>query len=100
MVRTVLIVTHPKIYKAPTPLERALQALEELNACPTLEFIGEPDGYIDSLAEIALAARVQGGGIQDARIAAICRFHGVRELWSADRDFSRFAAVKVRNPRA
>jgi hypothetical protein len=53
---------------------------------------------LDSLAEIALAARVQGGAIHDARIAAICRFHGVRELWSADRDFSRFAAVKVRNP--
>jgi predicted nucleic acid-binding protein len=41
---------------------------------------------------------VQGGAIHDARIAAICRFHGVRELWSADRDFSRFSAVKVRNP--
>src|ERR1700736_232504 len=59
----IAIVTHPKIYKSPTPLERALQALEELNACPTLEFIGEADGYLDSLAEIALAARVQGGAI-------------------------------------
>jgi toxin-antitoxin system PIN domain toxin len=94
----IAIVTHPKIYKAPTPLELALQALAELNACPTLEFIGEADGYLDSLAGIALGARVQGGAIHDARIAAICRFHGVRELWSADRDFSRFAAVKVRNP--
>ena len=94
----VAIVTHPKIYKTPTPLELALQALAELNACPTLEFIGEAEGYLDSLAGIALAARVHGGAIHDARIAAICRFHGVRELWSADRDFSRFAAVKVRNP--
>ena len=94
----IAIVTHPKIYKTPTPLERALEALAELNACPTLEFIGEADGYLDSLSGIALAARVQGGAIHDARIAAICRFHGVRELWSADRDFSRFAAVKVRNP--
>jgi hypothetical protein len=25
-------------------------------------------------------------------------FHGVTELWSADRDFSRFTALKVRNP--
>ena len=94
----IAIVTHPKIYKTPTPLEHALEALAALNTCPTLEFIGEADGYLDSLAEIALAARVQVGAIHDARIAAICRFHGVRELWSADRDFSRFAAVKVRNP--
>ncbi len=94
----IAIVTHPKIYKVPTPLAGALRALEELNGCSTLEFIGEADGYLDSLAEIALAARVQGGAIHDARIAAICRFHGVRELWSADRDFSRFEGLKVRNP--
>jgi predicted nucleic acid-binding protein len=36
--------------------------------------------------------------VHDARIAALCRHHGVRELWSADRDFSRFPAVKPRNP--
>jgi hypothetical protein len=29
---------------------------------------------------------------------ALCRQHGVRELWSADRDFSRFAGVTVVNP--
>ncbi len=92
------IVTHPKIYRAPTPLQLALATLTELNGCPNFEFIGEGDGYLDSLAETALAARVHGGAIHDARIAAICRFHGVRELWSADRDFSRFPAVKVRNP--
>jgi toxin-antitoxin system PIN domain toxin len=94
----IAIVTHPKIYKTPTPLERALEALAVLNACPTLEFISEAEGYLDSLSGIALAARVQGGVIHDARIVAICRFHGVRELWSADRDFSRFAGLKVRNP--
>src|ERR1700692_919904 len=88
----IAIVTHPKIYKTPTPLERALEALVELNACPTLEFIGEADGYLDSLAEIALAARVQGGAAHDARISSMCRFHGGRELWSADRDFSRLGA--------
>jgi hypothetical protein len=55
----IAIVTHPRIYKTPTPLERALEALAELNACPTLEFIGEADGYLDSLSGIALAARVQ-----------------------------------------
>jgi predicted nucleic acid-binding protein len=31
-------------------------------------------------------------------VAALCRQHGVRELWSADRDFSRFAGLTVVNP--
>jgi predicted nucleic acid-binding protein len=33
-----------------------------------------------------------------AIVAAVCLHHGVRELWSADRDFSRFPELRVRNP--
>jgi hypothetical protein len=44
------------------------------------------------------AASVSGGQIHDARIAAICIAHGVREFWSADRDFSRYPALRVVNP--
>jgi predicted nucleic acid-binding protein len=32
------------------------------------------------------------------RVAALCQSHDVRELWTADRDFSRFPALTVRNP--
>lgn len=36
--------------------------------------------------------------IHDARIAALRLHHSVRELWSADRDFTAFPQLKVRNP--
>jgi predicted nucleic acid-binding protein len=39
-----------------------------------------------------------GGAVHDARIAALCERHGVRTLLTADRDFSRFPALKTRNP--
>jgi len=42
--------------------------------------------------------RIVGGQIHDARIAALCHLHEVKELWTADRDFSRFAGINVRNP--
>lgn len=32
------------------------------------------------------------------QVAALCLSHGVGELWSADRDFSRFPALPVLNP--
>ena len=32
------------------------------------------------------------------QVAALCLHHGVGELWSADRDFGRFAGLAVRNP--
>jgi predicted nucleic acid-binding protein len=38
--------------------------------------------------------------VHDARVAALCRHHGVRELWTADRDFSRFQGLSIRNPLA
>jgi predicted nucleic acid-binding protein len=50
------------------------------------------------LRDIVLAARLSGPRIHDARIAALCLHHGVRELWTADRDFSAFPQLKTRNP--
>jgi len=44
------------------------------------------------------SSSVRGPQVHDARIAAICLENGVRELWTADRDFSRFPELKTRNP--
>jgi len=57
-----------------------------------------PLEYLAKLREIATAAQLKGPRIHDARIAALCLHHGVSELWSADRDFSPFPQLKVRNP--
>ena len=48
--------------------------------------------------KLALAAKLSGPLIHDARIAAPCLHHGVRELWTANRDFSMFPQLKTRNP--
>jgi uncharacterized protein len=92
------VVTHPRIYKSATPAATAFAQLRALQALANLAFIAEDDDYLQHLEPLALAAKAQGGAIHDARIAAICLSHGVAELWSADRDFSRFPALAVRNP--
>lgn len=92
------IVTNARIFKTPTPLETALSQLRTLIALPHVSFLAEGDGYIDRLSEVASPACSRGGAIHDARIAAICLYHGVAELLSADRDFSRFASLRTRNP--
>jgi predicted nucleic acid-binding protein len=43
-------------------------------------------------------ARIDGPRVHDARVAALCLRHAVRELWTSDRDFSSFPALRVRNP--
>jgi len=47
---------------------------------------------------VLMASQVQGPKVHDARIAAICRAAGVREIWTADRDYSRFPGLILRNP--
>ena len=92
------VVTHPRIFKTPTPIDRALAQMRALADLPHLVLLSEGEGYLERLEALSRAARTQGGAIHDARIAALCLHHGVRQLWSADRDFSRFPDLAVRNP--
>lgn len=92
------IVTHPRVFKTPTPLMAAIAAVDAWLAGGNLHLIAESEGYWETLEEIATTARLQGPRIHDARIAALCLHHGVHELWSADRDFSAFPQITARNP--
>jgi toxin-antitoxin system PIN domain toxin len=92
------IVTHSRIYDPPTPLSAALNQIDAWLESPTLVLLAESDEYWRELRQLASSGRITGSRIHDARIAALCRQHKVRELWSADRDFGRFADLKVSNP--
>jgi hypothetical protein len=92
------IVTHPRIYLPPTPLPAAIDQVEAWLESPSLVLLAEADGYWPELRQALQAGRVAGSRIHDARIAALCRHHAVAELWSADRDFSRFPDLVVVNP--
>ena len=92
------IVTHPSIYSPPTPLSGAVDQVNAWLESPSLVLLGETEGYWQGFCEVAETGRVNGGQIHDARIAALCLLHGVKELWTADRDFSRFPGLSVRNP--
>jgi len=94
----IAIVTHPRIYAPPTPLPRALAQVDAWLESPTLALLAESTAHWQTLRRLLASSRVAGAQVHDARIAAICRQHGVRELWSADRDFSRFAGLAVANP--
>ncbi len=92
------IVTHPRVYAPPTPLARALDQVNAWLESPTLALLAESAAHWPTLRALLAGGRVAGPLVHDARVAALCRQHGVRELWSADRDFSRFAGLTVVNP--
>lgn len=92
------IVTHERIYRPPSPTSKALDQIKAWLESPSLILLSETDDYLATLTELVATARITGPRIHDARIAALCLHANVRELLSADRDFSRFGALKTRNP--
>ena len=94
----IAIVTHPRIFSPPTPLAAALDQVDAWLESPVVTTLAESLGYWERLRDQLKAGAVAGARVHDARIAALCLHHGVRELWTADRDFSRFPRLAVRNP--
>lgn len=92
------IATHPKIFNPPTPLGAAIDQVEAWLESPTAHMLAESELHWPQLRTLIGNGKVVGARVHDARIAALCLQHGVRELWSADRDFGRFPELTVSNP--
>jgi uncharacterized protein len=92
------IVTHPRIFKTPSPLQVALRQVDAWLDSPTVVLLAESEGHWPELRGLLSEGRVAGPLVHDARVAGLCLEHGVKELWSADRDFGRFPRLVLRNP--
>ncbi|MCL2308128.1 MAG: PIN domain-containing protein [Proteobacteria bacterium] len=92
------VATNPRAYTPPSTTEEAVNQIEIWLESPSLYLLSETAEHWPRLRELIAKAKLQGAMVHDARIAALCLAHGVRELWSADRDFSRFPSLRVRNP--
>ncbi|TAL88153.1 MAG: PIN domain-containing protein [Rhodanobacter sp.] len=92
-------VTNGRIYKSPTALPMALQAISVWLRSDHLQLLYESPDHFMTLSELCIDGDVAGSQVHDARIAAICVDHGVSQLWTADRDFLRYVSrLPVRNP--
>jgi len=92
------VVTKPGAYVPPSTASEALDQIAALLESPLLVLLTETERHWQVLHDIVSTTPVRGVKIHDAKIAAICLQHDVHELWSADRDFSRFPQLRTRNP--
>jgi toxin-antitoxin system PIN domain toxin len=92
------VVTHPRIYKPASAARDAIAQIDAWTAAPAFSLLGEDAGSWAQERDLALDAKLVGAAIHDARIAAVCIQNDVAELWTSDRDFSRFPALRTRNP--
>ena len=94
------VATHPRIWDPPTPTEAALDQVDAWLESPSLVLLAEGPEHWNELRALLEAGQIAGPRVHDARVAALCLAHGVRELWTADRDFSRFPSRATSNPLA
>jgi toxin-antitoxin system PIN domain toxin len=92
------VVTHPRVFDPPTPLEDALEDLESLLTSPSLSLLGEGPTHVGRLLDTVSAGGATGNLVHDAHIAALVLEHGAREFWTTDRDFRRFPGLVIRDP--
>ena len=91
------VITHPRVFNPPVPIELALRDVERILASPALVLLSATDRHAQIMQEVVKESAVTGNLLHDAHIAALCIEHGVSELLTGDRDFSRFP-LKVVNP--
>ena len=91
------IVTHPRIFDPPTPLENALEFAAALRAQPNCVLIAPGPRHWAIFAALCRAAAARGNLIPDAYLAALAIETG-SEFISTDRDFNRFPGLLWRPP--
>ena len=92
------ISTHPRIFSAPLSSEEALGNISALIGLPHVRAVSELDGFLDAYRHVAGQMPLRGNLVPDAHLAAILFQHGVRTLYTGDRDFLKFQPLDVRDP--
>jgi uncharacterized protein len=92
------IATHPRIFSEPLAPDEAIGNITALLALPQVRAVGELDGFMDAYHYVAGEMTVRGNLVPDAHVAAILFQHGVRTIYSNDRDFRKFPSLDLRDP--
>src|SRR5665213_2952102 len=83
------VVTHPKVFTPPSTLEVTLESIERFRDSPSLVMLGDGPAHLRHMVKVIREAAAIGNLVHDAHIATLCMEHGVSELYTMDRDFSR-----------
>ena len=93
----VRVVTHPRVFHDPTPLEEALQFANQLRTRPNSVLMAPGGRHWDIFEGLCRAASAKGNLIPDAYFAALAIEHGT-EWVTTDRDYARFPGLRWSHP--
>lgn len=87
------IITHPKIFKDPTPLESALTFIENIHHRPNVHILSPGSRHWAIFLDLCRRGHAKGNLIPDAYHAALAVETGC-EWVTLDRGFARFPGLK------
>jgi hypothetical protein len=93
----VRVVTHPRVFKTPTPLDAALDFTDVLRTRPNAVVVQPGPRHWSVFERLCRESRARGNLIADAYLAALAIESGC-EWVTTDRDYARFDGLKLLNP--
>jgi hypothetical protein len=93
----VRVLTHPRVFRPPEPVEDALAYVTALRAQPNAALVHPGPRHWDIFTDLCRATAAKGNLVADAYLAALAIESG-SEWTTTDRDFSRFPGLRWRHP--
>lgn len=93
------VVTHPRIFSPPSPIDHALSFADELRQQPNCGRVAPGERHWSIFVRLCRQAGVRGNLVPDAYLAAMAIESGC-EWITTDRDYSRFPGLRWRHPLA
>ncbi len=93
------VVTHPRVFHPPTPIEAALTFATALRDRPNAVPVAPGARHWGIFATLCREAGARGNLVPDAWLAALAIESGC-ELVTTDRDYARFPTLRWRHPLA
>ncbi len=91
------VVTNPRIWNPPTPVDVALDFIQALRDRPNCVLVSPGPRHWDIFADLCRQLALRGNIVADAYLAALAIETG-NEWITADRDFARFPGLRWRHP--
>jgi hypothetical protein len=91
------VVTHPRVFTRPTPLETAMEFIEAVRSQPHCVSIAPGARHWEIFATLCRSASVKGNYVPDAYLAALAIESG-SEWATTDRGFARFPGLRWHHP--
>ncbi len=92
------LATHPRLFERPLAPRAAVDNIAALLDLPRCRLVSEPEHFLEVYRDVAVEVAARGNLVPDAHVAALARAHGIRTMYSHDRDFRKFPFLRVVDP--